>query len=107
MTSQLTLTRGGVWMGRGVQVRVRGGRRDGRGLRGFGGVQVGLLLRLRDILLIADTLVTEPVGHLRHAENTKHVVMQCRYRVCADGQHFTWVSLTETVLVVDDGVHRI
>ena len=39
----------------------RVGRRAGRL---FGRVQVGLLLRLADVLLVADALVAEPVRHL-------------------------------------------
>lgn len=30
----------------------------------LGGVEVGLLLRLADVLLVADALVAEPVGDL-------------------------------------------
>lgn len=31
----------------------------------LGGVEVGLLLRLADVLLVPDALVAEPIGHLR------------------------------------------
>ena len=36
-----------------------------RGGRGLGGVHVGLLLGLHDVLLVADPLVSEPVAHLK------------------------------------------
>ena len=50
------------WEGRSTP---RGGRaRVGLGRRGLGGVHVGLLLRLHDVLLVADALVAEPVAHL-------------------------------------------
>ena len=38
-------------------------RADG-GSRGLGGVHVGLLLSLYNVLLVADPLVAEPVAHL-------------------------------------------
>lgn len=34
----------------------------------LGGVERGLLLRLADVLLVADALVAEPVAHLAHAD---------------------------------------
>ena len=48
----------------------RPGRPGGAGGAGGcpGGVHVGLLLRLHDVLLVADPLVTKPVTDLRHGD---------------------------------------
>lgn len=38
----------------------------------FGRIQIGLLLCLADVLLVANALVAEPVGHLRDLHTTAH-----------------------------------
>lgn len=57
----------GVGCGRrvGLAVVYGGGYSMGGAHGGLGCVEVGLLLELSDILLVADPLVAKPVGYLR------------------------------------------
>ena len=54
-------------LGRGVHV-VMGGRCGGGG--SLGSVHVGLFLSLRDVFLVANAFVAEPVAHLKAARDT-------------------------------------
>ena len=45
---------------------------DGGGC-GLSGVHVGLLLRLNDVLLVADPLVAEPIAHLKNILFLAHI----------------------------------
>ena len=73
-------------------------RRSGR--RGFGRVEICLLLRFRDILLIAYTLVAKPVGHLCDAKTTASVSVPLSVRAIYDV-----VTRISAVGYVNDDVH--
>lgn len=55
----------------GLAVLHGGGGRVRRVHGRLGGVQVGLLLELADVLLVPDPLVAEPVGYLHEAERNR------------------------------------
>lgn len=55
----------------GLAVLHGGGGRVRRVHGRLGGVQVGLLLELADVLLVPDALVAEPVGYLRERSRTE------------------------------------